>query len=291
MLPTNLLERRIRTINCGKPSPIHAGTVPENLLSPKSTNFNNLQFFEDGNSPLSVLLCRFNVSSSCSLPKEFGTSPKKLLLAKFKMYSWDQYEKQLGSRPDNRLFDRSMYHNMSSVILQTNKTDPKNRFLARFKIVSAIGKSGSGPSKRLSLKSITRAFKKFVDTFGNPPCIWFLERFNNISVGGKFANHSAGMVSEISALEISRTEMFLWVRIQFGNLGPKLQELNCIWSSWKGRTQLKLNSKARELLDKYKVHNLERLERFEKWASEIIPCKKIKETTKTTGLQYNLTWI
>ena len=45
MLPPNLLERRIRIVNSGKPSPIQAGTDPENLLFPKSTNFNKLQFF------------------------------------------------------------------------------------------------------------------------------------------------------------------------------------------------------------------------------------------------------
>ena len=39
MLPLNLLERRIRTINCGRSSAIHAGIFLENLLFPKSINF------------------------------------------------------------------------------------------------------------------------------------------------------------------------------------------------------------------------------------------------------------
>ena len=60
-------------------------------------------------------------------------------------------------------------------------------------------KSGSGPSKPLSLKSIPILFEFIVDTFGKRPCIRFLERSKNFNVGGRSANHSIGMVSEISA--------------------------------------------------------------------------------------------
>ena len=52
-------------------------------------------------------------------------------------------------------------------------------------------------------------------------------------------------------------------------------------SSWKGGTQLKLNSKVKELFDRPTYCNLER---FEKWASEITPCKKFEETNKNSRL-------
>ena len=72
-----------------------------------------------------------------------------------------------------------------------------------------VGKCGSGPSKLLALKSIARSFNPFVDTFGNRPYIWLLERFRSFNVGGRSANHSAGMVSEMPVLEISREGTFL----------------------------------------------------------------------------------
>ena len=59
-----------------------------------------------------------------------------------------------------------------------------------------VGKCGSGPSKLLALQSILeRSFNPFVDTFGNRPYIWLLERSKIFNVGGRYANHSAGMVS------------------------------------------------------------------------------------------------
>ena len=77
MLPSNLLERRIRSINFGRPSPIHAGTFPENLLSPKSITFKELHFFRvEGKFPEKLLLNNFKVSRLDSQPKEFGTSPE-----------------------------------------------------------------------------------------------------------------------------------------------------------------------------------------------------------------------
>ena len=44
---------------------------------------------------------------------------------------------------------------------------------------------------------------------------------------------------------------------------------------------MKLNSKARELLDKSRYHNLER---FEKWGSNMVPCRKVQDTSKHSSL-------
>ena len=85
----------------------------------------------------------------------------------------------------------------------------------------------------------------------------------------------------IRNFSIFRTEAFLWVWIQLGNLGPNLQDVKYISSSWKGGTQLKLNSKARELLDKSRYHNLER---FKKWGSDMVPCRKVQDTSKHSSL-------
>ena len=60
-----------------------------------------------------------------------------------------------------------------------------------------------------------------------------------------------------------------------------MQDPKNIPSSWKGGTQLKLNSKVKELFDRPTYCNLER---FEKWASEITPCKKFEETYKFSRL-------
>ena len=72
-----------------------------------------------------------------------------------------------------------------------------------------VGKCGSGPSKLLALKSIARSYNPFDDKFGNRPYIWLLERFKRFNVGGRSANHSAGMVSEMLVLEILRRKTFL----------------------------------------------------------------------------------
>ena len=89
------------------------------------------------------------------------------------------------------------------------------------------------------------------------------------------------MVSEILVLEIWREETLFWVWIQFGNLGPKLQDVKFISSNWKGGTQSRLNSKESKLLNKTKYYNLER---FNKRDPEITPYKKFEETNKTSIL-------
>jgi hypothetical protein len=90
------------------------------------------------------------------------------------------------------------------LILQIDEIEPENRFLARFNIVRLAGKIGSGPSKRLSLRSIPKAVRPFfdMDTSGNLLYIWLLERLKTLNVGGRLANHSVGMVSEMLVKEI-----------------------------------------------------------------------------------------
>jgi len=132
MLPPNLLERRIRIFNSGKPSPIQAGTDPKNLLFLKSTNFNKLQFFRGkGNSPKKLLLRKFKVCSWDKEPKKLGISPVKLLPAKFRLSSLRKCIKQLGRCLDKRLSERSRKFKIPPLIFQTDEAVPEKRFSAQ----------------------------------------------------------------------------------------------------------------------------------------------------------------
>jgi hypothetical protein len=130
------------------------------VLFPKIDYFSSLSIARN---------CNFSMMK-LYLQKELGTFPMKLFPAKFKTIRFCQCTKQLGSCPENMLSERSRYLNNPSLILQTNEIEPENRFLARFNIVRLAGKIGSGPSKRLSLRSIPKAVRPFfdMDTSGKP---------------------------------------------------------------------------------------------------------------------------
>ena len=80
-------------------------------------------------------------------------------------------------------------------------------------------------------------------------------------------NHS-GTLSEIPALEISRSWRYFCVWIHLGNVRPSMQDLHLIVSSWKGGTQFWVNLSSSELPDKSNFYNIDI---SEKWKSEIIP--------------------
>ena len=190
-------------------------------------------------------------------PKELGIPPVKLLPAKFRMSSLRKCIKQLGRCPDKRLSERSRKFKIPPLILQTDEAVPEKRFSAILKTVILGGKTKrcSRPSNRLPL--ISRYCK----------------------VGGRSKNH-LGILSEIPVSEISRIEMFHWVRSQLGNLGPSLQFAKYMTRNWKGGTQLKFNSRARELFDKSKNH---KLDKFDRWTSVTTPCKELKEISNCSS--------
>ena len=86
MLPLNSLYFNARIIKFCKFSPIHVGTLPNSLFSPRSKNTKAVQFCNGkGSSPVIWFLSNCGVLRCINWPIEFGICPERWLLAKFKM--------------------------------------------------------------------------------------------------------------------------------------------------------------------------------------------------------------
>ena len=154
---------------------------------------------------------------------ELGISPSSLFLDKSRMLSIFMSFQLYGIFPVKWLSERSMILEYCSLLndegmllfnkfpkrARTLKLDkspilegmgPDNRLFPRRRY-DTLYQSGSGPSKRLELKSaIHHPWEVPKDSgVGSFPLNWFLERSNHPSCGDSFHSHS-GIVSEIPTL-------------------------------------------------------------------------------------------
>ncbi|KAF8035542.1 hypothetical protein BT93_C1542 [Corymbia citriodora subsp. variegata] len=99
--PVNELDRRRKISNEGMLSAIHAGIFPENLFSPRSRLYKELQFCkEDGSLPERLLLLSMKNLREERKLTSLGIEPDRLLLNMSRTYSKDKLLQNWGISPD-----------------------------------------------------------------------------------------------------------------------------------------------------------------------------------------------
>ena len=212
--PINMLPLRHSCSNDDILSPIHLGITPENLLFPRSREYNLVQFCKlEESSPIRLLSPNINCLREDIEHIHHGIPLESLF---FDRSSWYKSFQFFGMSPDKLLFERSIASKPFSLLhdegmlpfnklLETRRTsnldeapmfkgiDPENKLFSKNNHFT-LNQSGSQPSNLLKLKSTKNVVELKDNELGSFPNNWFLERsMNSIS---SFQSHS-GIVSEM----------------------------------------------------------------------------------------------